>query len=159
MHYLYILYNTTNNKTYVGYTDNPARRLRQHNRIFAGGAKATSAGAGAWQFLVIISGFPDKINAMQCEWCLKEKAKKAPKSLDQYHRRINTLRSCLDLNRWTDKSVYLNKNLDLHVYVRSDLLFETTKAIIHTLQEFIFTMDDTPETNMKNQDFDLSIIE
>ncbi|GAX79160.1 hypothetical protein CEUSTIGMA_g6600.t1 [Chlamydomonas eustigma] len=41
-------------RTYIGYTVDPARRLKQHNGELAGGAKATRSGSGCWSFLYII---------------------------------------------------------------------------------------------------------
>ena len=70
----YILYNTKEeykNCTYVGYTVNPQRRIRQHNAEIKGGAKATKKGAGSWEFAALITGFETNNNALSCEWKLK----------------------------------------------------------------------------------------
>jgi predicted GIY-YIG superfamily endonuclease len=69
MHHCYILYG--NNKTYVGYTTNPKRRLRQHNGEIQGGAKYTKRMQGRAKFLAIISPFYDKRIALQFEWAMK----------------------------------------------------------------------------------------
>ena len=52
MYYCYILINS-NNHTYVGSTNNLARRLRQHNGEIVGGAKSTR-GKGPWRFLFTV---------------------------------------------------------------------------------------------------------
>lgn len=44
---MYILGNETNNRTYVGYTSNLRRRLRQHNGQLKGGARSTR-GCHTW---------------------------------------------------------------------------------------------------------------
>ena len=40
---IYLLYNTKNNNTYIGITNNKERRIRQHNGELVGGAKYTHA--------------------------------------------------------------------------------------------------------------------
>ena len=62
-HFCYVLFQpgreyqgyATGRSTYVGYTIDPARRLRQHNGLLAGGAKGTSGGRGSWRFLFIVA--------------------------------------------------------------------------------------------------------
>jgi structure-specific endonuclease subunit SLX1 len=60
-------------KTYIGYTVNPNRRIRQHRGELKGGAKATSC-AKDWEFLAIITSDSPvftKILALSIEWHLK----------------------------------------------------------------------------------------
>ena len=53
---VYILVNTFNNKTYVGVTNNPIRRIRQHNGELVGGAKYTTSNKeeGKWEYFGFI---------------------------------------------------------------------------------------------------------
>jgi structure-specific endonuclease subunit SLX1 len=82
-YWCYIIQNTDEkykNHTYVGYTVDPAHRLRQHNREIKGGAKATNK--GLWKFMALITGFKTSQNALSCEWKLKHpdgKRRKATK--------------------------------------------------------------------------------
>ncbi|KAL7541343.1 hypothetical protein ACHAXR_010828 [Thalassiosira sp. AJA248-18] len=54
-------------KTYIGFTTNPQRRLRQHNGELVSGARRTKSGR-PWEYVAVIDGFQDKVTAMQFEW-------------------------------------------------------------------------------------------
>ena len=72
-YYCYILKQVGifNSLTYVGYTVNYSRRIRQHNCIIKGGALYTK-NKGPWEFLAILSS-PSwtAVRAMQVEWLIK----------------------------------------------------------------------------------------
>jgi structure-specific endonuclease subunit SLX1 len=53
--------------TYIGFTDDPIKRLNQHNGNTKGGAKKTSK-KRPWELVVVISNFPNKILALKFEW-------------------------------------------------------------------------------------------
>jgi predicted GIY-YIG superfamily endonuclease len=65
---VYLLTNSCNNCTYIGITNNPERRLRQHNKEIIGGAKYTSCkkGSGSWEYYGFIPGL-DKSLALSLE--------------------------------------------------------------------------------------------
>lgn len=70
---VYLIY--VGNRTYVGCTTDPARRLRQHNREIRGGARATQKGAGSWQFVMYVEGFPNRSSACRWEALVKKRAR------------------------------------------------------------------------------------
>ncbi len=75
--FVYIIKGTnTNNKIkyYIGYTNNPTRRIRQHNCELVGGAKATKG--YKWEYCGLITNFRDNIEGLQIEWRLKHSTKK-----------------------------------------------------------------------------------
>jgi structure-specific endonuclease subunit SLX1 len=75
--FVYIIKGTnTNNKIkyYIGYTNNPIRRIRQHNCELVGGAKATKG--YKWEYCGLITNFRDNIEGLQIEWRLKHSTKK-----------------------------------------------------------------------------------
>ena len=63
-------------KTYVGATVNPDRRLRQHNGELSGGARATSG--RKWRRRFLVQGFDDEKAALRFEWRWKYLTRQAP---------------------------------------------------------------------------------
>ena len=84
-------------KTYIGCTNNPVRRLRQHNGEIVGGARFTRAHR-PWRHAWIVSGLEQR-DALQLEWAMKHKRSKGAGLLG----RTKTLRRLLTLERWCRK--------------------------------------------------------
>lgn len=121
-HYVYMLANTSpehQKKTYVGYTVNPAHRIRQHNGELVGGAKYTKMnGSGTWEFLMIIAGFPNSQNALQCEWRLKHPTgRRRGKKYHGPHSKLEALIRATQEDRWTQQSNSLISKVNYTVYL------------------------------------------
>ncbi|CEM05557.1 unnamed protein product [Vitrella brassicaformis CCMP3155] len=64
---------TRKQTTYVGFTCNPGRRIRQHNGEIKAGARKTRRWR-PWKMIVCVWGFPNKIAALQFEWAWQRPA-------------------------------------------------------------------------------------
>lgn len=62
-------------RTYIGYTNDIRRRLRQHNGEITGGAKHTRRGR-PWNLLYYIHGFESHKEALSFEWYLAHRPPK-----------------------------------------------------------------------------------
>jgi len=59
------------NKTYIGYTTNPYRRLRQHNGdLKNGAARRTRRSGRPWEFVAVTYGFPGEMALIDFDSCL-----------------------------------------------------------------------------------------
>ena len=92
MWYCYCL--VSDNKTYVGATIDPDRRLRQHNGELSGGAKATRG--YVWERKILVGPFDNSHDALSFEWHWKNKSKKCKGT--PLERRIKALESMVTEN-------------------------------------------------------------
>jgi predicted GIY-YIG superfamily endonuclease len=89
-------------KTYVGFSVNVERRLRQHNGELCGGAKATHG--DQWSRLCTIAGFPTQQAALQFEWKWKHLSRKS-KGASAVERRYSALEQLVNSENSTSKSL------------------------------------------------------
>ena len=108
MYLVYIL--KSENKSYVGMTNNFFKRIRQHNKEIKGGARYTSKSEN-WYPICIIDGFKSMSEAMQCEWRIKHNKKKGDIN------RIKYLNELLKGERWTSNSPLI-KDQNLKIYIK-----------------------------------------
>ena len=107
-HFCYILQSTTSNRTYVGYTIDPIRRLKQHNGVLAGGAKATKN--HEWELLTIVTSpsFTKHV-ALSFEWHVKHVKKHGVSG------RVKAL-------MWTIQHNHKFKDFDFHVWTSQKMM-------------------------------------
>jgi predicted GIY-YIG superfamily endonuclease len=119
---IYLLFNPLNNNTYIGITNNPWRRLRQHNGEISGGAKYTKAfkGDGEWLFYGWIkstANILEKRRALSLEKKIQIRSRKLKG--DPIERRLTAINNILlenqDLVFKTDDLKYDEKLINLLV--------------------------------------------
>ena len=99
--YLLATRDTGTQKTYVGVTPDLDRRLRQHNGLLSGGAKATHG--RQWERICHVAGFPDHTAVLQFEWRWKQLSRK--RLGPPLERRLHALQELLALDRPTSTAV------------------------------------------------------
>ena len=125
--YCYILRNKQpqySHLTYNGSTNNPKRRLRQHNEEISGGARYTHGRNGGWEIYALLTGFTDHKNALSCEWRIKHtngKPGKRPQNHLGVVGRIVGLNEVIRLDKWTSKCVVNNKDINYRLYIAEDV--------------------------------------
>ena len=87
--------------TYAGVSPDPVQRLRKHNGEICGGAKYTTSKGPGWKHVCIVSGFQNKIQALQFEWAVKHHP---PRNVGGINSRLKKLREVIAKERWTSKS-------------------------------------------------------
>ncbi|KAL0237285.1 hypothetical protein PCE1_000682 [Barthelona sp. PCE] len=113
--------------SYIGYSVDPARRLRQHNgHLKSGGANFTKK-YRPWEMVCFVYGFPDKTVALQFEWALQnpeastkvpnEFSEEAKKSQSRYmvQNKLFILLNMLSVDPWKSWPLKLHFLSDSHL--------------------------------------------
>ena len=159
MWFCYILRNTQpqyKNNTYNGSTNNPVRRLRQHNCEIKGGARVTTSKGGGWEFCAMLSGFPDRINCLSCEWRIKCPAGRPGRRESKYNSpkgRVQSLNDILPLDKWTGKCTVNNSGFKMKLYVVNDLSEHIDLSVVPDNIEVIYV--DNIDESCFNTDIDI----
>lgn len=105
-------------KTYIGITPDLDRRLRQHNGLQSGGAKATSG--RTWERICHVKGFPDHTAALQFEWRWKQISRRLIGKYGPIERRLHALQELLSLDRPTTVAIdYSSYETPLEVVIET----------------------------------------
>ncbi|KAJ4821695.1 hypothetical protein LUZ62_034261 [Rhynchospora pubera] len=101
--------------TYIGFTVDPKRRIRQHNGHITCGAWRTKK-ARPWEMVLCIYGFPSNITALQFEWAWQHPTKSLAvrkaasnfKSLQGVANKIKLAYTMLNLPTWDNLNLTVN---------------------------------------------------
>ena len=124
------------------------RRLRQHNEEIKGGARATHGKGGAWEICAMLSGFPDHVNALSCEWRMKCPSGRPGKRERKYQGvkgRVSSLNEILPLERWTSKCVVNNADFTMKLHILNNVVeyLDRSKVPENIMVEVVDTIDQS----------------
>ncbi|KAJ4972347.1 hypothetical protein NE237_005446 [Protea cynaroides] len=106
---------THKGQTYIGFTTNPRRRIRQHNGEITSGAWRTKK-KRPWEMVLCVYGFPTNVSALQFEWAWQHpkksiavrKAAAEFKSLSGVASKIKLVYTMLNLPAWQSLNLMVN---------------------------------------------------
>jgi predicted GIY-YIG superfamily endonuclease len=151
--FCYVLINNEQ-KTYVGYTNNYSRRIKQHNGILKGGAKYTlqalaklcnkQSNNTEWKYLVLLTSTDTNFTkniALSLEWWIKHPLGKKYKTKEFCgpYGRINSICHVLCKSKFKD---IIN---DLQIYLHDDYI-HASKTLLDSLNTYyqvqVYNMTD-----------------
>ena len=107
---VYLLIHSNSNKTYIGITNNPERRIRMHNGEIKGGARYTTMNlnGGRWDYYGFILNL-SKSMALSIEKRIHIHSRKSS-GKTPLEKRINYINKLLSGDEYKDKNNDKNKN-------------------------------------------------
>lgn len=117
-YYCYVILSDCKKRTYIGKTNNLERRLKQHNGILSGGAKATKG--RQWDFFAYVTGFETESEVLSFEWWLKHPYGKRYSKLSGVNGKIKALN--IIIKKWLD-----DYDHNLKLFILNDHLEEINK--------------------------------
>jgi predicted GIY-YIG superfamily endonuclease len=141
--YIYLLKSLTSNYVYVGFTNDPLKRLRKHNGIVGGGAKKTKF-RRPHQLMMYLTASPkwfDKPTALRMEWMIPFLKRQLYKRRRKSVKRRKTNRYELDGNR-SFKLSPKSKNFSLIQHINAILwMFHQYHWLFHRKKDWQTTTD------------------
>lgn len=138
MYLCYLIYNKS--RTYIGSTNNFAKRIRQHNGEISGGAKYTTNFKTNidWYPVILIYGFIDKKHALSFEWRMKRslntQGKLKPNSgLDN---RVKNIFEIIECNKITNNCPPVSF-FNLSIWINNDIEEKIENTVLDSLPENI----------------------
>ncbi|XP_015593166.1 structure-specific endonuclease subunit slx1 isoform X2 [Cephus cinctus] len=95
-------------RTYIGYTVDAKRRIKQHNAGAKFGGAWRTSNKGPWTMVLIVHGFPNDISALKFEWAwqhsdVSRRLRHVPKKKSKqktFDYRISVLNEMLKIGPW-----------------------------------------------------------
>ena len=109
---IYLLVHSSLTKTYIGITNNPKRRIRQHNCELVGGAKYTTfnKGTGSWNYYGFVKNL-EKCQSMSLEKKIQRKSRKLKgKPIERRLKAIDIILS--EYNQLNNTNLFFEKIID-----------------------------------------------
>lgn len=132
VHYCYLLQSLGNpRKWYVGYSDDPITRLKQHNGQLVGGAKETNKDR-PWKLVCCLSGMPNHQQGLIWEWAWQNrKLARKPKG-NKTPKYIYRLTQLISLDQVTSNA-YPSRYIHLSLYINQEYwpLFQNLPITLH----------------------------
>ena len=105
---LYCLNPAFKGRTYIGYTVNPQRRIKQHNMGKSGGGAWKTSGRGPWDMVLIVHGFPNDVAGLRFEWAWQhptssrrlKHVKKKMKNEKEFDSKLRIMTEMLNTGPW-----------------------------------------------------------